>query len=319
MQAPNQVCVGVECDEAGQVRQIMTDRRFFLAKTCTNAWRDLFSKISVHPYNAFPILVQRAKPLVVRVGARAAKGLCLALLLGCATQSKDKLRSYDDMAKAFLNDKLYAECLSVVESALKEDAHHLPSLNLKGICLLELEKYAEAEPLLLSVCDELNSPECWNNLAALYQRTHRATKCHEMAAKALAFNTYNSAEIALSNQALCFADEHKLAEAQQAADMAKKKAPQNCYVRLVSVKIELRRKALDEALREVSSTLSLCPADPAIHFWSAYATYKNGQKTDAYRKYRYIVDQFKRGEFVEASKSNLELLENRIPIPEPKL
>ena len=223
------------------------------------------------------------------------------------------------MATAFLNDGLYAECLSVTDAALAESPSDLGIRNLKGVCLMELGRLKEAEPILLGICKESNTPECWNNLASLYQRMKNFPKCMETSSKALEFYSYTNPENALSNRALCLLDAHKNIEAQAAAEQAKAKNASSCAVRIVLIKSMLRRGATDEAIQESSVTLSLCPAEPRAHFWRAYVLFKNGQKNDAYKIYRYIVEQFRRGEIVEASKSNIELLENRIPIPEPTL
>lgn len=243
----------------------------------------------------------------------------LGLIAGCASRKTDsKLQAYLELATSFFSDHQYPECIGATERASELEPANLAAKNLRGLCLLGIDKFSEAEKLLTEVCSSVPSADCFNNLAAVHEKSKNPKKCVEMTHKALAVNSYTQPENALSNQALCQIQLRDLASAQNSIDEAKKKAPQNCTIRLLSAKIMILRGALDDAVRESENATSLCPALPKSHFWEAYTLYKNGRKTDAYKKYSFIVEQFRKGEFVEQSKINLEMLENHIPIPEPK-
>jgi len=242
-------------------------------------------------------------------------------LLSCSTPKEESphTRSYNQMAQAFANDGLYAECLTSLESALKDEPTNPQSLFLKGLCLMGRESFAESESILKPLCEKEKSADCYNALAALYLKTERYEKCLVSSSQALAIQTYSFFENALSHRALCSLKLGDFATAVKSAEAAKKKNPARCDLRYTLVRIHLQRGAIDAAFLELDSLLTQCPAEVNTHFWLAYAHFKKGNKESALKRYHYIVSQFKRGELVEESKSNLELLENHVPIPEPKL
>jgi tetratricopeptide (TPR) repeat protein len=246
-------------------------------------------------------------------------GLIIIFCGACSTQKSTNEATRLELAQGLFYDQQFPQCIALADTVLNENKASLGAKNLKGLCLMGIGRYAEAEVLLAETVLKAPGPDAYNQLAAVQLKLNNFQKSEEYAQKALTYSTYSSPENAWSNIALARLQRKEYPGAQVAIEEALKLNDTSCEIRFLASRILQRRGLPELALRHADEGVTLCPMVDLAHFWRGYSLYKLGKRRDAFGAYRYLINQFKRGEIVEQSRVNLDLLQNRIPIPEPKL
>lgn len=215
-------------------------------------------------------------------------------------------------------DRDYPQALSEFQRALELDEGSSSILMHIGLAYLKMDKLEQAETRVRQACTLKEAfPECWNNLAYIQLRQHEPNKAAISAQKALAFDTYQTPEIAYENLSRAQIDLKQYAPARKNLEKALRIRPESCELRMTSALLLVRQGDFDEALRESKRTVFLCKLDPRAHLWEAYCEYRLGNRSLAEKKYNEILDLFNRADAADAARVAIDRLKNRIPLEEP--
>lgn len=188
-----------------------------------------------------------------------------------------------------------------------------------GLALMSLERYKEAENKLLHSCGKLEYPDCWNNLAVFYLVTKRPTESLVYSKKAAESPSYQTPEVALSNQARALIELKRYPESMELLKKAERIGQPSCLVSLLKAKSLSRLKYYDGALESAKRAESLCSSDSKTHFWVAFLYQKNGRSDLTAKKYKSMLETFRDEKTVFQTNKYLEQLEKRIPLQEPQI
>ncbi|MBS1983773.1 MAG: tetratricopeptide repeat protein [Bdellovibrionales bacterium] len=249
----------------------------------------------------------------------------LGVLAACASNSQrsEQDRTYAqthfEVAIGFWQEGHFPEALAEFQKAHNLNPEEPDYLMHRGMAYLRLERFDLAEADVAQACTMRKPyPECWNNLAYVQLARKNAPAAAISARKALETDTYTAPELALGNLANAQIEMKQYAEAKATIDHALRLSPNNCDVRFLLSRLAIRQNDYDLALSESKRTVFFCRLNPTAHLWEAYSFYKIGQRARAERKYRDIMDLFRKSEAVDASRTALEKLNKRIPLDEPK-
>jgi tetratricopeptide (TPR) repeat protein len=260
----------------------------------------------------------------VEVFKRTALIVCTALITACATglsqEDQQKAEYFHDTGISLYRDGRFPESIRAFEEALKVSPKRADYMLSLSLAFLKSERLEEAFLWTNKACQQASMPtECAIQQATLFVASKRYTEALPWADKAIADATYPSPAEPLQLRGRALHGLGRLEEAQQAFDVATRRASSDCYSRLLLSRTLLARGHFSDSVREASIGRSLCNTNERAHEWEAFALYKSGRIAESKKKYQRIMTLFRKSEIVERNRQALTNLVNEEPLEEPTL